>query len=132
MCKDCHAAFHSGHTMWRAREAGIGAEAEDYIRARRMLLNRCDGATLDAQLEGDRAAWDAVKDVGRWVLDLSHLAAQDYMADHTLIIREGNKAGVGPEQVAGIPFRTEDGTAYPASEAGTLALGRRAETPSWR
>ena len=123
LCKDCHGVFHEGFTLWKARQAGIEAEAEDYIRARRLLINRCDGATLDAQLQADSAKWEQAKGVGTWVLDLSHLAAQDFMADQTLVLQEGNRAGVTPAQIGGISFSTEDGTAFAATDAGALAAG---------
>jgi cell division septum initiation protein DivIVA len=124
LCKDCHGAFHAGHTLWRAREAGLGAEADDYIKARRMLLTRSDGATLEAQLADDREAWEENKGVVAWVIDLSHLAAQDFMADHTLVLQENNRAGVGAALIGGIAFRTEDGTAFGATAADALASGQ--------
>lgn len=127
LCKDCHAIFHEGFTLSKARAVGIEAEAADYIRARRMLVNRCDGAGLDMQLAEDSRAWAETSKVGHWVLDLSHLAAQDYMADRVLTLCEGNSAEIGPGQVGGIAFRTEDGTAYAATDARALASGAQAQ-----
>jgi hypothetical protein len=123
LCPDCHLAFHDGFALSRARGAGIETQAEDYLRARRMLMNHCDGATLDAQIAADSAAWEDGKQVERWVVDLAHLAVQDFMADHTMVLRDSNPAGVTPEQVGGIEFRTEDGTQYAATDARALASG---------
>jgi hypothetical protein len=123
LCPDCHLAFHEGFALSRAREAGIEAQAGDYLRARRMLMNHCDGATLDAQIAADSAAWEDGKSVERWVVDLAHLAVQDFMADHTMVLRDSNPAGVTPDQVGGIAFRTEDGTQYAATDARAMASG---------
>lgn len=123
LCPDCHLSFHEGRTLQEARKAGIEAEAADYIKARRMLLNRCDGETIDAQVAVDAEAWEATKSVRTWVVDLSHLAAQDFMEDHTLVLRDDNKAGVSPSQIGGISFRTEDGSSFAATPAADLASG---------
>lgn len=123
LCKDCHASFHESFVMWKAREVGIEDRAADHLKKLRMLINRCDGATLDAQLAGDRERWEANKGVSAWVIDLAHLAKQDYMADHTMVLKDGNRAGVTPALIGGIAFRTEDGTSFAASDARMLASG---------
>jgi hypothetical protein len=125
VCKDCHLLFHESFALWRAKENGIEEAASDYIRGKRMMINRCDGVALDAQLADDKIAWDKAKNVDKWVLDLSHLAAQDFMNDVTLILQNGNKAGVTPELVGGTPFMTEDGTCYAVTDADELAHGGR-------
>ena len=127
ICPDCHLAFHSGRTLQEARKEGIEQQAEDYIKTRRMLLNRCDGATLDAQIAQDSAEWEDNKSVQSWVVDLSHLASQDFMADHTMVLRSDNKAGIGPDQIGGIAFQTDDGVAYQATDALFLAQGGQPE-----
>lgn len=125
VCKDCHACFHEGRTMWKAREAGMEEKAAEYLKALRMAINRCDGATLAAQIELDQVEWEANRRaVSTWVLDLSHLATQDYMADHTLVLPEDNKAGLTPAHVGGIAFRTGDGTVFAAQDARALAEGQ--------
>jgi hypothetical protein len=123
VCKDCHMLFHEGFALHKAREAGVEQEAADYIRTLRQLVNRCDGATLDAQLAADREEWERNKGVGTWVLDLSHLASQDYMSNQTLVLQADNRAGVGPGQIGGIAFAAEDGTVYAARDARELAEG---------
>lgn len=109
LCKDCHLAHHDGFARSKAREAGIEDVAISHIRALRMLMNRCDGPTLDAQLSEETDAWDSMSNVRKWIIDLSHLAAQDFMADHTLVLMDDNKAGVSADLLAGISFHNEAG-----------------------
>jgi hypothetical protein len=126
VCGDCHMIFHDGFALKRAAKAGLASEAADYIRVLRMLVNRTDGPGLDLQLAKDRVAWEANLGIDTWVLDLSHLAAQDMMQDHTPVLQAANRAGITPALIGGIAFRTEDGTYYEKQDAAALAGGASA------
>jgi len=123
LCKDCHLSFHEGYAKWRAEQVGLEDRATAYLHNLRCLVNGCDDAEMAARMSEDREAHKAVRDVQKWVIDLSHLAAQDYMADHTLTLQTSNKAGVGPDRVGGIAYRLEDGTSFAAVSPENLANG---------
>lgn len=123
VCKDCHLSFHEGYAKWRAEQVGLEDRATAYLHNLRRLVNGCDDAEMAARMAEDREAHKAVRDVQKWVIDLSHLAAQDYMADHTLTLQTSNKAGVGPDRVGGIAYRLEDGTSFAAVSPENLADG---------
>ncbi|SOC30487.1 hypothetical protein SAMN05428964_10960 [Thalassospira xiamenensis] len=130
VCKDCHMMFHEGFALWKATEAGVDrSKAATYIKNLRMLVNRCNSATLESQLADANEAWTQNKQVEEWVIDLSHLANQDYMADRTITLSSDNKAGIGPDQIAGISFRTEDGVLHSPTTAESLLRSAEAQMP---
>ena len=133
VCPDCHQIFHEGHALHKARATGrenLERLVGKHIEKTRILVNRTDPDALAGQLARDREAWNDVKSIGTWVLDLSHLSHQDFMADHTLVLQDGNRAEVTPSQIGGIAFMTQDGTSFAAQEASTLAAGEPARVLS--
>ena len=122
-CPDCHLTFHESYARWKAERVGMADQASLYLHNLRCLLNRCDGEEMGRRLAVDREAWERTRDVQRWVLDLSHLAVQDYMTDHLITLLVGNKANVGPDRVGGIRFRTSEGETFSPTSAVDLAGG---------
>lgn len=123
LCKDCHMSFHDSYALWKAGQVGLEDQAGAYLHSLRCLANRSDSAEMAARMASDREEHAATRGIQKWVLDLSHLAVQDYMSDHSLTLQSGNKAGVGPDRIGGISFSTEDGTAFAAVHAEDLANG---------
>lgn len=120
LCKDCHLIFHESFAMWKAREAGLEKRAHRYIKSLQMLINRCDAAALQSQIDEEAARWEDNKSIRTWVLDLEHLSRQDFMDDHKLVLQTDNRAGMKPGQIAGIPFYTEAGHHHPMRTADVL------------
>lgn len=125
LCKDCHMTFHEGFALHKARQVGLEDRVGAHIDKIRMLVN---GLPLTEIREGvalDHAEWEANRSVSTWVLDLSHVAAQDVMHDHVLDLTPNNPAGVTPDMVGGTEF-TFQGTRYESVPAAELAAGGRA------
>jgi hypothetical protein len=123
VCKDCHMMFHDGFFINKARDSGLELQAVAYLEKMRMLINRQDRIGLNEQLTQDSAEWEKNKSVTTWIIDLSHLAAQDFMVDHTLVLQQSNKANVTPNMIGGIGFQTQDGVTYGAVSAEELVRG---------
>lgn len=128
VCQDCHATFHEGFIVEKARELGLQDEASERIRERQQLVNRMDEPQLEALLESDRQAWEATNGIDNWIIDLSHLSSH-ITAGLEPVFRLDNEAGVAPEQIGGIAFQTDDGRSFPARPAEDIyrAEMRRAE-----
>lgn len=128
VCPDCHATFHESFVVEKAREVGLQDEAAERIRERQRLVNRMGEAELEALLASDREAWEATNGVDNWIVDLSQLSAH-LNAGAEPIFRTANEAGVPPERIGGIAFRTDDGRSFPARPAEEIyrAEMRRAE-----
>lgn len=128
VCPDCHATFHEAFIVEKARELGLQDEARERIRERQQLVNRMDEAQLESLLESDRQAWEATNGIDNWIIDLSHLSSH-ITAGLEPVFRLDNEAGVGPEQIGGIAFQTDDGRSFPARPAEDIyrAEMRRAE-----
>lgn len=120
LCKDCHLAFHEGFAINKAKKFGLEERAANHIRTIRMLINHCSSDELEAILEKDNSAWQQGRSVDSWILDLSHLAAQDFMADYTPTLIENNRANITPDSIGGIGFKTQDGTTHESISAADL------------
>ena len=129
LCPTCHACFHAGHALTAARRDARHEEAAAFIRARQSDITGLEGAALDAHLGGSAEEWNRTRGVERWVLDLSHLAAQDYMADADPVFLVGNAAGFAPEHVAGLSFATDDGRRFPMRDPSTIQTALLDEAP---
>jgi len=112
VCRNCHPIFHSQFFVRRAQGLGIGDEVAEAIEKRRMLVNRETRAQVAAGVERASGIMRRASGVDAWVLDLSHLAAQGYMASHTPVMLEGNAAAMPPERVAGLAFDTDAGRSF--------------------
>ncbi len=121
VCPDCHMMFHEGYARNRARDVGLDAEATDFVRRRRMTVNQVDEATLAKGIEGTTGHLKAMlSGVDKWVVDLSHLGAQQYMADRVPVMSETNAASVPPDRIAGLDFETDKGRTFGARDAATV------------
>lgn len=120
LCPTCHACFHAGHAVSVARREARDEETAAFIRARQSDIAGLEGDALDAHLARSAAEWDRTRGVDRWILDLSHLAAQDYMADVDPIFLAENAAGFAPEHVAGLSFSTDDGRRFAERSAAAI------------
>jgi len=128
LCFECHAVFHESFMVEAARKVGLGAEVEAFIEARRLALTRMDPAEMAQSLARAEAEFKAHAGVGEWVMDLSHLGSQDFMAHASPVLVEGNRAGVAPEMVAGLSFVTDGGREFearPADEVYAAAVAGR-------
>lgn len=125
LCKDCHMSFHDGFALSRARAAGIETEVRVHIDKIRMLTNRLLLDAVQAGVSADKEAWESNRSVRTWVLDLTRIAAQDIMSDHTLVLDPQSAAGTGPDQVGGTEFIFQ-GARYAVTNAEELASGGHA------
>lgn len=114
VCFECHAVFHEGFVTSAARRAGLLDQVEKFIETRRLLLTRMQPDELRDSLDRTDAAWRSHAGIDEWVVDLSHLAAQDFMSHAAPVLVEGNPAGLPPERVAGLSFVTDGGRSFPA------------------
>lgn len=122
VCKDCHMMFHEGYWARRADEAGFDAnDFREKLNEIREAVNHVDRQTLEHELEAAREQWNDAKDVGTWIMDLSALAGESFMADFVPTLRADNRAGVTEDMIAGIAFRTEDGREFNAASPEDLA-----------
>ena len=97
-----------------------------------MDINGMSAEELDVHLARSADDWNRTRGVDRWILDLSHLAAQDYMADADPIFLAGNAAGFAPEDVAGIAFTADDGRRFQARDAQALQHSLLEDAPRLR
>lgn len=132
LCPACHACFHAGNATTRARRDARFQEAAAFIRERQMDINGMSEDVLDRHLARSAEDWNRTRGVDRWILDLSHLAAQDYMADAEPVFLASNPAGFAPEDVAGIAFAADDGRRFPARDAMTLQNALLEDAPRLR
>lgn len=132
LCPACHACFHASNATTRARRDARFEEAAAFIRERQMDINGMSPEELDVHLARSAEEWNRTRGVDRWILDLSHLAAQDYMADTDPVFLAGNAAGFAPEDVAGIAFTADDGRRFPARDAQALQHSLLEDAPRLR
>ena len=125
LCKDCHLSFHEGFAMHRARESGMETEVRTHLEKIRMLTNHMSIDEVRAGMLADKREWESNRDVSTWILDLSHIAAQGIMQDHTLVLDPDNKAGMTPDMIGGTEFLS-GGLLFEATPAESLASGMAA------
>lgn len=114
VCFECHASFHSSYMIEAGNRVGLGEQVKDFIHAKQLALTRMNSTELEVSLQRDEAKFNATSKVGTWIMDLSHLGAQDFMMHETPILLENNAAGVPPELIAGLSFVTDEGREFPA------------------
>lgn len=132
LCPACHACFHAANATTRARRDARYEEAAAFIRGRQMDINGMSEEDLDRHLARSADDWNRTRGVDRWIVDLSHLAAQDYMADADPVFLATNAAGFAPEDVAGIAFTADDGRRFPARDAHALQSALLEDAPRLR
>ncbi|MCP1545514.1 hypothetical protein [Methylorubrum extorquens] len=132
LCPTCHACFHAGHAVSAARRDARHEEAAAFIRARQSDITGLEGDALDAHLARSAGEWDRTRGVERWILDLSHLASQDYMADADPVFLAENAAGFAPEHVAGLSFAADDGRRFERREAAAIQARLLEDAPRLR
>ena len=120
LCPNCHGMFHSGAFRRMAEINGLGDEVRDAIEKRRMLVNRVGQDELAAQIQASTDHLKSLSSIDTWVVDLSHLSGQQYMAHASLTMIEGNRAGLLPERIAGIDFTTDSGRQFNARSAESI------------
>ncbi len=121
LCPDCHMAFHSGYAIGRARDNGLDEQATEFIKRRRMAMNRVGEEELARGLDATKGRLKALlSGVDKWVIDLGALGAQQYMLDRTPVFREDNKAGVPAERIAGLAFETDAGRTFASRAAAEV------------
>lgn len=117
VCRNCHVLFHSGFFMSRAREQGIEDKVAAAIEKRRMLITRMTREQLAGSLAKSSEHLRRASGIDKWVLDLSHLSAQQFMQHHVPVVMEDNKASFPPERIAGLAFETDGGRSFEARTA---------------
>jgi len=120
LCFECHAVFHERFMVAAGRKVGLADEVASFIEARRLALTRLEPEELQRSLERSRREWETQNGIDNWVLDLSHLASQDFMAHAQPVVPERNPAGIRPENIAGIAFVTDAGREFPARPAAEI------------
>ena len=120
VCPNCHAMFHEAHARRMARENGFEDEVKSAIEKRRMLVNRMGRDGLAASVEAASAHLHSVAGIQKWVVDLSYLGNQQFMAHATATMKVDNAAGLQPEQIAGLAFDADDGRQFPSRSAAEI------------
>lgn len=120
LCFECHAVFHESYMVRAGDRVGLGDKVKDFIEARRLALTRLTPEELEASVGRDEKRFMAASNVETWIMDLSHLGAQDFMTHETPILLEDNAAGVPPERIAGLSFVTDSGREFAARSAMDL------------
>ena len=127
VCRNCHVLFHSAFFLNRAREAGIEDKVAAAIEKRRMLITRMTRDELGASLAKSSEHLRKASGVDKWVLDLGHLSAQQFMQHHVPVIAEDNRASFPPERIAGLSFETDAGRSFEARTAAEVYADLLAE-----
>src|SRR3546814_8844500 len=70
------------------------------------------GAEMAVHMERNAAQWREAQQIEHWILDLSHLTTQNHLQHFEPVMIEGNVAGIGPGDIAGIDFVTDAGDRY--------------------
>ncbi|CAH1690214.1 conserved hypothetical protein [Hyphomicrobiales bacterium] len=117
VCKGCHMLFHSGHARRLAELNGMGDEVAAAIEQRRRTLTRLSPAELAESIAAANERLRELSGISKWVIDLSHIAAQSSLSQITPVLQESNRANVPPEQIAGLAFRTDQGRSFEARDA---------------
>lgn len=117
VCRNCHVLFHSGFFMGRAREQGIEDKVAAAIEKRRMLITRMTRDQLSTSLAQSSEHLRKASGIDKWVLNLSHLSAQQFMQHHVPVVLEDNKASFPPERISGLAFETDSGRDFAARSA---------------
>jgi hypothetical protein len=120
VCPDCHMMFHEGFARRKARDLGIEDDVIEGIRKRRMLVTRTSRDGLDRSLEKAKQHLLTMTGADRWVMDLSVLGNQQFMADRIPVMREYNDAQFPPECVGGLSFETDAGRVFPSRTANEI------------
>lgn len=120
LCPNCHGCFHEAAFGRLARVNGLEMEVREAIEKRRMLINRVGQDELSAQIQASTSHLKSVSSIDTWIVDLNHLAGQQYMAHASLTMIEGNRAGLMPERIAGIDFTTDSGREFSARSAQAI------------
>lgn len=120
VCRNCHVLFHSAFFLNRAREGGIEDKVAAAIEKRRMLITRMTRDQLGASLAQSSEHLRKASGVDKWVLDLGHLSAQQFMQHHVPVIMEDNRASFPPERIAGLDFETDAGRSFQARTASEI------------
>lgn len=125
LCHECHLTFHDGHSRRRARELGMEDEVRRFLMKRRSFIVRKPVVEVAREMAEDARILRSHSGVKAWIVDLTHLGRQDYMRHVDPVFVEKNAAGVDPGLMAGLSFRTDAGTRWPAATArevyGTLS-----------
>ena len=79
VCVDCHMMFHDEFAIGEAKTQVVVDKVAKFLRSRQAMVNGVDPITLEAQLDSEKARAEMHNGIDNWVLDLSHLAEQDYM-----------------------------------------------------
>nr|WP_250808045.1 hypothetical protein [Neorhizobium tomejilense] len=123
VCFDCHMCFHDDIARGKAFEVGdseLEKQVQSYLLKRRAFLTATDPREVALEMQAEKAMLSAHQDVTTWIVDLSKLAKQDYMYGQTPILLDNNPAGVKVSQIAGIQFRSQDGTLHAATNPQRL------------
>lgn len=120
VCFECHATFHSSYARTAARARGIEDEVRRFLMKRRAFLTRKDPVTVALEMKADRERLQKMSDTRLWIVDLSHLARQDYMTHVQPVFVERNAPGVRPGQISGLSFITDEGAFWPEITATDL------------
>lgn len=120
VCFECHMMFHESYFVEKAREAGLGNEVQERIEQRRLEVTGLDREQLVESLRRSEAEYREQERISQWVMDLSHLAAQDFMSYAQPVLLETNRAGVPPELIGGLSFTTDVGRHFEARDAAEI------------
>lgn len=117
VCRGCHMLFHGKYGAELAALNGLRDEYAAEVERRRRTLTRLSSSELADSIAASTERLRELSGISKWVIDLSHIAAQSSLSQITPILQENNRANVPPEQIAGLAFRTDQGRSFEARDA---------------
>lgn len=115
LCTDCHMMWHEEFAVSKAERHGKdGEQVRTFLRDRMAEVSGLDPAEVEARVAAGRDQLARRSEVDTWVMDLSYIQMQSNLHAVEPVLREDNPAGVTADMIAGLEFRTEDGTRHEA------------------
>lgn len=120
VCFECHMIFHDGFARSRAKAKGIEDEVRRFLMKRRSFITRADPVDVANEMKAEAARLRKHAGVKAWIVDLSHLGRQDYMAQVNPVFVEDNVPGTKIGLMAGMSFVTDRGRSREAVPAAKV------------
>lgn len=130
VCRGCHMLFHSQFARRLGELNGLGEEVSAEIERRRRTLTRLNSTELADAIAASTDRLRELSGISKWVIDLSHIAAQSSFSQVTPILQENNRANIPPEQIAGLAFDTDQGRSFAARDADEVVATMLGYAPS--
>lgn len=117
LCVDCHMMFHEDYAVNKAEKFGKGEKVQGFLEKRKMLVNSMNREQIRLLDEAEKEKFAETNGIDKWIIDLSNLAAQDFMQNHTPVLKSDNEAVVSEDLIAGINFENEYGDIFESTSS---------------